>query len=220
MAIQTLPEKLQLKDEKNLLVQGLPSSIEKQFVKFSFAKNVTPLLKSRKIDFALIFAISQKQLKEILADVLPALHKESKLWIAYPKLTSKIASDLSRDANWDCVTKLGYESVRAIALDHVWTAIRFKKPVEEEQKKENFSAKNPAPGIDFEKRTIQIPTELNSLLSKSKPAHSFFETLSFTNKREYVEWIVGAKKEETKAKRLTTIIEKLVAGETRSVNWY
>ena len=49
---QTLLEKLQLKDERNLLIQGLPSSIEKQFVKLAFAKNLTPLLKSRRIDFA------------------------------------------------------------------------------------------------------------------------------------------------------------------------
>ena len=56
---QTLLEKLQLQDEKNLLIQGLPSSIEKQFTKLAFAKNVTPLLKIKKIDFALVFAINQ-----------------------------------------------------------------------------------------------------------------------------------------------------------------
>ena len=69
---QTLFEKLQLKNEKNLLVQGLPSTIEKQFVKLSFAKNVTPLLRIRKIDFALIFALNQKQLNDILKEVFPA----------------------------------------------------------------------------------------------------------------------------------------------------
>lgn len=47
MALLTVLEKLQLKEEKNVLIQGLPSSIEKQFVKLSFAKNVTPLLKSK-----------------------------------------------------------------------------------------------------------------------------------------------------------------------------
>lgn len=212
MAIQTLPEKLQLKGEKNLLIQGLPSSIEKQFIKLSFAKNVTPLLKTRKIDFALVFAISHRQLKDILKEVLPALNKESKLWIAYPKLTSKIASDLSRDMNWECVSALGYESVRAIALDHVWTALYFKKPSSENTKKDNFSSANPAQGVDYANRTIQIPEELNALLVKNKPAHSFFETLSFTNKREYVEWITGAKKEETKTRRLREAVEKLVAG--------
>ena len=48
---QTMFEKLQLEDEKNLLIQGLPSTIEKQFSKLSFSKNVTQLLKIRKVDF-------------------------------------------------------------------------------------------------------------------------------------------------------------------------
>jgi len=82
---QTLLEKLQLADERNLLIQGLPSSIEKQFVKLAFAKNLTPLLKSRKVDFALIFAINEQQLRNIVSEVLPALQADGKFWVAYPK---------------------------------------------------------------------------------------------------------------------------------------
>jgi len=124
---QTLLEKLQFKDEKNVLIQGLPSTVEKQFVKISFAKSVTPLLKVRKIDFALVFAISHKQLKDILHDVVPALHDETKLWVAYPKAASKIVSDLTRDCNWECIAYFGYEEVEFIIMDSIWTAMRFKK---------------------------------------------------------------------------------------------
>ena len=84
-------EKLQLTDERNLLIQGLPSSIEKQFVKLAFAKNLTPLLKSKKIDFALVFAINEQQLGAIVREVLPALGPDGKFWVAYPKPGSKIA---------------------------------------------------------------------------------------------------------------------------------
>ena len=124
---QTLFEKLQLQDEKNLLIQGLPSSIEKQFTKLSFAKNVTPLLKTRKIDFALIFAVNENQLSGILREVIPALNEGAKLWIAYPKSTSKIATDLNRSCSWDCITGIGYSDSDQVALDHVWSATRFKK---------------------------------------------------------------------------------------------
>ncbi len=127
MSNQSLFEKLELKDEKNLLIQGLPSSIEKQFVKLSYAKNVTPLLKTRKIDFALIFAVNHHQLSNILRDVFPAMHSESKLWIAYPKTASKIASDLNRDCSWQILSDNEYTQVTAITLDHVWTAMHFKK---------------------------------------------------------------------------------------------
>jgi len=127
---QTLFEKLQLQDEKNLLIQGLPSSIEKQFTKLSFAKNVTPLLKTRKIDFALIFAVNENQLSGILREVLPALNEGAKLWIAYPKPTSKIATNLNRSCSWDCITGVGYADSDQVALDHVWSATRFKKALQ------------------------------------------------------------------------------------------
>ena len=123
--MQTMFEKLQLHEEKNLLIQGLPSSIEKQFAKISFAKNVTPLLRSRKIDFALVFAVNQQQLTSILEDVIPALHEDAKLWIAYPKAASKIVSDLNRECSWNCIRNRGYDSVHETCLDHVWSAIRF-----------------------------------------------------------------------------------------------
>jgi hypothetical protein len=122
---QTLLEKLQLADEKNLLIQGLPSSIEKQFSKISFCKNMTPLLKSRKIDFALVFAVNENQLNGILKDVMPSLKGGSKFWIAYPKSTSKIVTDLNREASWNRLTNDGYESIERVELDHVWTAMRF-----------------------------------------------------------------------------------------------
>ena len=124
---QTLFEKLQLKNEKNLLVQGLPSTIEKQFVKLSFAKNVTPLLRIRKIDFALIFALNQKQLNDILSEVFPALHYDAKLWIAFPKLTSKIVSDLNRCCTWEYLRNEGFESTEEVVLDYVWSALQFKR---------------------------------------------------------------------------------------------
>ncbi len=125
--MQSLFEKLELKDEKNLLIQGVPSTIEKQFVKLSYSKNVTPLLHIKKIDFALIFVVNQNQMCGILREVFPVLHDESKLWIAYPKTSSKISSDLNRDCNWRVLTTNGYEQFSQVTLDHVWTAIRFKR---------------------------------------------------------------------------------------------
>lgn len=124
---QTILEKLQLKNEKNILIQGLPSSIEKQFSKLSFAKNLTPLLRSRKIDFALVFAVSENQLNSILDDIMPALKEDSRLWVAYPKLTSKITTDLNRDGSWSKLVDAEYESGEQVSLDHVWHAASFRK---------------------------------------------------------------------------------------------
>lgn len=124
---QTIFEKLQLTNEKNVLIQGLPSSIEKQFAKLSFAKNLTPLLRSRKIEFALIFAVNETQLNGILHDIMPALREESKLWVAFPKTTSKIVTDLNRESSWNKLIAAGYESTEQVSLDHVWDAAQYRK---------------------------------------------------------------------------------------------
>ncbi len=210
---QTVLEKLQLNGEKNLLVQGLPSTVEKQFSKLSFAKNVTPLLKTRKIDFALVFAISQKQLNDILKDVIPALQKDAKLWVAYPKVSSKIVSDLCRECKWEFMAKHGFEGVRLVPLDHAWNAMRFIK--HETVKKEiKTTPKEILVGIDsadFE-REVSTPSDLEHLFTKHRGAKEVFDKLAFSHKKEYVEWITCAKKEETRLARLEKTIEKLTSG--------
>jgi hypothetical protein len=122
MAIPTILEKLQLVQQKNILIQGLPSSLEKPFAKLSFAKNLTPLLRSRKVDFALVFAVSIRQLTDILREIKPALNTDSKLWIATPKPTAKIASDLCRHPHWPIMDELQLVRAETIELDTVWCA--------------------------------------------------------------------------------------------------
>ena len=84
-------------------------------------------MKTRKIDFALVFAVNENQLNGILHDIMPALKHDSKLWVAYPKITSKITTDLNRDCSWNKLTTAGFEGIRQVTLDHVWSATRFKK---------------------------------------------------------------------------------------------
>jgi hypothetical protein len=65
---------------------------------------------------------------------------------------------------------------------------------------------------DVEERVIDIPADLDKVLAKSSKAKSFFETLSYTNRKEYILWISSAKKEETRQKRLQETINKLLKG--------
>ena len=169
---QTLLEKLQYKDERNLLIQGLPSSIEKQFVKLAFAKNLTPLLKTRKIDFALVFAVNEQQLGNIVRELLPALHRDAKFWVAYPKVGSKIATTLNRVCSWSCITGAGFESVREAALDHVWTAIRFKRSdaVSALAKAAMREAALESAGVDHVGRVIHPPAVFPKELRRGKLA--------------------------------------------------
>jgi hypothetical protein len=212
MALPTMVEKLQIKDEKNILIQGLPSSLEKQFIKLAFCKSVTPLLKTRKIDFALVFAISKKQLCDILKDVIPAMQSDGKCWIAYPKLSSKIASDLSRCENWNIMEPMGFEATELVSLDNMWNAMWFKKNEEKLVSVATGSKKQLAPLINEDCLEVPVPEEVKSLFKKNRPAGVFFESLSFSNKQEYVQWIEGAKKVDTKTRRLDAFMEMMNSG--------
>ncbi|MGC4235606.1 MAG: hypothetical protein QM594_21715 [Niabella sp.] len=88
---------------------------------------MTPLLRSRKLDFALVFAVNENQLNGILNDVMPSLKENTKFWVAYPKTTSKIVTDLNRERSWNRLTKDGYSGIDNVELDHVWTATRFER---------------------------------------------------------------------------------------------
>jgi hypothetical protein len=66
--------------------------------------------------------------------------------------------------------------------------------------------------LDTEERVVEIPTALKKELTKNAVAKKFFDSLSYTNRKEYALWISDAKKEETRLKRLQATVEKLLAG--------
>ena len=53
---------------------------------------------------------------------------------------------------------------------------------------------------------------MQQLFNKNGQAAAFFEGLAFTHKREYVEWIISAKKDDTRQARLKIVIDKFTAG--------
>jgi hypothetical protein len=65
---------------------------------------------------------------------------------------------------------------------------------------------------DTEPREVEIPKELAKELKKEKEAKAFFDKLSYTHRREYVNWINEAKREETRQNRIAKTIEMLKQG--------
>jgi uncharacterized protein YdeI (YjbR/CyaY-like superfamily) len=67
------------------------------------------------------------------------------------------------------------------------------------------------------KAALSIPAGLSAALKKNKKAQAAFDTLSPSQRREYIEWVTEAKTEATREKRLATTIEWLMEGKSR--NW-
>jgi uncharacterized protein YdeI (YjbR/CyaY-like superfamily) len=66
-------------------------------------------------------------------------------------------------------------------------------------------------------KPLRVPVDLAAALKKNKKAQAAFDAFSPSHKREYVEWITEAKREETRARRLRTAIEWMAAGKPH--NW-
>lgn len=64
-------------------------------------------------------------------------------------------------------------------------------------------------------KELVIPAELAAALKKNKKAMATFENFSYSHKKEYVEWITEAKREETKSQRLATTVAWLAEGKPR-----
>ena len=67
------------------------------------------------------------------------------------------------------------------------------------------------------KQSVTIPADLQSALRRNSAARSEFANFSPSQKREYIEWITEAKRDETRKRRLETAIEWIAEGKTR--NW-
>ena len=77
--------------------------------------------------------------------------------------------------------------------------------------------KSPARSKPAGTRELVIPAYFSTALKKNKKAYSVFDGFNYSNKKEYVDWITGAKTEETRIKRLDTALEWISEGKIR--NW-
>ena len=69
--------------------------------------------------------------------------------------------------------------------------------------------------LDTEPREVEVPADLHEALARDRDAAQAFEGMSFTHRREYVEWIVEAKRPETRARRVATTVERVRAGQAQ-----
>jgi uncharacterized protein YdeI (YjbR/CyaY-like superfamily) len=64
---------------------------------------------------------------------------------------------------------------------------------------------------------VSVPADLKAALQKNSKARKTFENFSYSHKKEYVDWITDAKRDETRKRRLQTAIQWLVQGKPQ--NW-
>jgi hypothetical protein len=66
--------------------------------------------------------------------------------------------------------------------------------------------------LDEEPRVVEVPTDLAQALAADGAAQVAFDKLSYTHRREYVEWIAEAKRPTTRARRVAETVDRVRAG--------
>jgi hypothetical protein len=204
-------EKLKIKDGYILLTINAPANFKKNLGSLPARVKI---VSSGKLYNQLHWFVNNKaQLEKELNKILPLIKADVVCWIYYPKGTSSIQTDLTRDKGWEKL--LAHNDtltwISLISFDETWSAFGCRPKTATDKSKEAQPKERVIfQYIDAATKTIRLPEDLVALLKKNKKAETFFNSLSFTNRKEYVEWIVTAKQEATRATRLEGTLERLL----------
>ncbi len=210
---QTLQQKLRIKTGNNIRIINAPDDFADTLL--SLVPEINIVYSNKSFNQVHLFVRSINELTEQFKKVYKLLNTDKICWVYFPKGTSGIQTDLNRDRGWYIMEKK-YENLQwlnLISFDATWSAfgVRIVEGKGTLQPKEG-KIREITNWIDSEKKIVLIPPALKQLFKSEENAMLFFDSLSFTNKKEIVEWIVSAKKEETKERRLNETIIKLKKG--------
>ena len=111
----------------------------------------------------------------------------------------------------------GISEWRITSIDELPSRSEFARLARKAKKLEDDGVKRPARPKPDPNRKVTVPKDLAARLSKNAKARATFEGFPYSKKNDYVTWINGAKREETRMKRLDTTIEQLAEG--KSLMW-
>lgn len=135
------------------------------------------------------------------------------LWIYFPKQSSGIQTDLSRDKGWDILENedTPISSLSLISLNETWSAFGYRVKNKTQVKNTKIVAKEREvfKWVNPVTKEVKIPDSLKAAFRVHKKEASRFHSLSFTCQKEYIEWIVTAKKQETIDNRIEKILKLL-----------
>ncbi len=153
----------------------------------------------------LLFVQQASELAQLAPQAVALLQPEGILWVAYPKKSSGIKTDLTRDNGWQVMAQMQYEAVRQVAVDEVWSALRF-RPQAERKQASMFGVD--MPGIDRKAKTVVLPDDLKEALQEASLLEAF-ESMAFTHRKEYAVAVLEAKRPETRARRVAKAVEEV-----------
>lgn len=134
MPTASLAQKLKLKPGQRALVVNGPEGYAKELGPLPAGVELAEKL-AGKFDWVQVFVKNKAEVDKLLPRVVRALKPESLLWISFPKGSSKIQTDLTRDKGWEAVQQADLKWVNLISVNETWSAFALRpyKPGEPRQ---------------------------------------------------------------------------------------
>ena len=121
-------EKLNLKDEQTIVVLNAPTSFEPELARLAALHLHRHLGSVQVTGFLLAFVTRKAEVEALARQVAERAPGDAVVWFAYPKGTSKkYTCDFNRDTGWAALKSFGFDTVRAVAIDEDWSALRFRR---------------------------------------------------------------------------------------------
>ena len=125
MAETSLAEKLKIKRGQKLLILHAPDGYVQLLG--SLPEGTEARTSSGgAFDLVQVFVRSKAEVDSNARTAVQALKPGGMLWFSFPKKSSKIKTDISRDTGWEALRELGMEGVSLISVDDTWSAMRYR----------------------------------------------------------------------------------------------
>jgi len=128
-----LPQKLGIKDKFRVALVGLPADVRKELRE---ALAGCSLVKdSGTLDFAMVFATRQAELRSEFRRLAKQLAPAGMLWVSWPKKASGMATDMNENDVRRIGLEAGLVDVKVCAVSDVWSGLKFVRRVEDRKAK-------------------------------------------------------------------------------------
>jgi hypothetical protein len=117
-----LPQKLGLKSRMRFVALNAPPNLD---VLLAGAPDLERLARIAPFDCALAFATTGRVLAALVARLAPKLVDTGMIWIAWPKKTSGVTTELTEDVVRSAGLAAGLVDVKVCAIDGTWSGLKF-----------------------------------------------------------------------------------------------
>lgn len=125
MAKATLAKKLRIQPRQRMLILNSPPGFLESLGDLPEGVSISESPEG-KFGFVHLFVRNSAQLSDKVPAAIESVEYDGLLWISYPKRSSKVETDLTRDILWELMTDTGLRPVTQVSIDDVWSALRFR----------------------------------------------------------------------------------------------